>query len=90
MSLDPKSNSVLTHSMRGVSNYRRTKWFWLDSLLIPASKDDKDEETKKLKKLAISKIPAVYSGAFQVLVLDFELEHGLHSRSSGLLTHGSG
>jgi hypothetical protein len=61
--------------MRGISSYRRTKWFWLYSLLIPASKDGKDKETKMLKKLAISKIPVVYSGVFQVLVLDFELEH---------------
>ncbi|KAF3933785.1 hypothetical protein ABW20_dc0101274 [Dactylellina cionopaga] len=42
------------------------KLFWLDTLCIP--------HDPHLRKLAINAIPAVYSGATQVLVLDSEIE----------------
>jgi hypothetical protein len=60
------TTSVMSFWSQGTKGYFKPEYFWLDTLCIPIDKD--------LKKKAIHSIPAVYSGAYQVLVLDSEME----------------
>ena len=51
---------------KGINGNFKPEYFWLDTLCIATD--------KCLKQKAIHNIPAVYSGAYQVLVLDSEME----------------
>ena len=80
-------NIAPTILFRGENIYVKPKLFWIDTLCVPQPgptpdpKNPPDQELEKrhaekrrLRKLAINTMPAVYAGAAQVLVLDGEME----------------
>lgn len=92
---NPSENSIcacvldfltkLRNNHRGVYSTRHMKvnppwYFWIDTLLVPAGETDED---RRLRSLAVDRIPAIYRRAQATFVLSNDL---IYSRSSPEIT----